>query len=188
MFYDDADTLSNVLCIVHIWFNRLSVDGNMITVTLMALERVITVFHPLNARVWITTFRSKRVWGLFVTVEFHTISGMPRHRSTWIDMCDFILAWWGRPGTTFLNIFAKLLHRILRISLMKSLQPSVMGIHPNSFNFFKVSLNSSDLLKFTKEKFLLTKSTFKQLRENIENIQDLKEVLMLEVTKMLLLW
>ena len=62
LHYNQEDTRSHVACIVHIWFNYVSISGNIINILSISIERTVTVLFPLKAKLWITTFGTKKVF------------------------------------------------------------------------------------------------------------------------------
>ena len=62
LLYNQRDTRSHVACTAHIWFNYVSISGNIINILSISIERTVTVLFPLKAKLWITTFRTKKVF------------------------------------------------------------------------------------------------------------------------------
>ena len=67
MFYHGADTPSEIICILHLWFNRASIAGNIMTISIISIERFTCIFYPLRSIRWITTAKMKRVSSNLVT-------------------------------------------------------------------------------------------------------------------------
>ena len=60
-YYQDSDAFSEASCIGFVWFNTVSIIGNIITICLISLERFILVSFPLKSKRWITVTRVKKV-------------------------------------------------------------------------------------------------------------------------------
>ena len=75
-----VDNYGYVTCTIHIFIELMSLHGNTSTITLIALERCLSVEYPLRSITWITPTRTKRVicftWFIIITkVSLETLVG-----------------------------------------------------------------------------------------------------------------
>ena len=60
-FFEGTDAVSEASCVIYMFFNRTSIVGNISHISLIAIQRFVSVLFPLKSKIWITVAKVKKV-------------------------------------------------------------------------------------------------------------------------------